>query len=117
MVYQQPVSPSYALNFRGSKLDPYLAYVWDNASGTLLAPKLSADAAAIDGVTDANGTLGLPAITGLPVQMTASAAISEDDDLEVGADGKVETAGAGVVVARALEAAAADGDVIWCVFA
>jgi len=41
---------------------------------------------------------------------TAGAAISEDDDLEVTAAGKFITKTTGIVVAKAMQAAGADGD-------
>lgn len=44
--------------------------------------------------------------------VTAGAAIAADALIEVGADGKAVTKAAGVAVARALEAATADGDKI-----
>lgn len=41
---------------------------------------------------------------------TAGGAVLKDAALEVGADGKLVTAAAGVVVAKAMQAAGADGD-------
>lgn len=43
---------------------------------------------------------------------TAGAAIADGAELEVGANGKLVTKAAGVVVARARQAAAADGDLL-----
>lgn len=54
----------------------------------------------------------------VPVQVSgiamveASAAIAQDAGVEVGADGRVETIGAGVRVGTALEAAGSAGDII-----
>jgi len=45
-------------------------------------------------------------------EATAGAAIAKDADLQVGAGGKLITKAAGVTVARAMSAAAADGDKI-----
>jgi len=42
--------------------------------------------------------------------VTAGGAIAVDAEIEVGTDGKAVTQSAGVTVARALQAAAADGD-------
>jgi len=42
----------------------------------------------------------------------AGAALAKDADLEVGANGKLVTKAAGVTVARAMQAAGADGDQI-----
>jgi len=44
--------------------------------------------------------------------VTAGAAIAKGAAIEVGADGKAVTKAAGVTVARAMEAAAVDGDLI-----
>jgi len=43
---------------------------------------------------------------------TAGAVVAKDADLEVGAGGKLVTKAAGIVVARAMQAAGADGDKI-----
>lgn len=66
------------------------------------------------GATRAEAAIGTPTPVDVlgTAQVVAGAQVAAGAALEVGANGKAVTADAGVVVARALQAAGADGDVI-----
>lgn len=73
---------------------------------------LASAGSAMKGIADVDGETGVMLtvdVMGTSV-CTAGAAFAKDAELEVGAGGKLVTKAAGIVVARSLEAATADGD-------
>ena len=111
MAFNDGIAPRDALNFEGIAHTAYRAYTFDAAR----LPVFPTVATRMDGVSDARGALGIPAIPGRPMKATAGAVVAAAARLELDATGRVITRAAGVDIGRALEAAAAADDVIWIV--
>lgn len=103
-------SPVPELDARPNPVAPFRLFVW---AGAPPHPAVPAAGVRIDGLSLRDTVV--PRLPGLPVQVEAGAAIAENNSLEVDALGRVIPFVAGVIVARALEAAAQAGDRAWVV--
>jgi len=105
---------------------PRRFYVWSGAAPSPAAPAagvavhgVSGYANVVSGDPPAHtvSSLGLPAIRGLPFRVESGGAFSSGDALKTDSSGRaIAQGGSGTIVATALEAASASGQVKWAVF-